>query len=72
MFLPGCCLSFVSSAATSRLISVVGPQSGWSRVLDTTTFGALVIISACGMRAGRYEDQPWTIRMTNGSVRAHR
>jgi len=33
-----------------------GSQSGWSRVLDTTTFGALVIISACGMRAGRYEE----------------
>jgi len=44
-------LSLVSSAATSRLISVAGPQSGWSRVVDTTSFGVPVIISACVMRA---------------------
>ena len=49
---PACCLSLISPASTSPVISVVGPQPGSASVLDTTTFGVLVIISACGGAPG--------------------
>jgi hypothetical protein len=49
---PGCCLIPVSVLATFLLISLVGPRPGSFIVADTTIFGVLVIISACGGRSG--------------------
>jgi hypothetical protein len=49
---PGCCFSLVSSAVTSLLITVVGPQPGSASVAEITTLGVLVIIAACGGAAG--------------------
>ena len=39
MTLPGWSFRRSSSAATSLLITVVFCHSGWSRVVETTTFG---------------------------------
>ena len=49
---PGCCLSAVKAAVILLLITLVGPQSGLVRVVETTTFGVAVIIPACGGAAG--------------------
>jgi hypothetical protein len=46
MSLPGCCLSLVSSAATSPLTIRVLAQSARSRVRDTTSLGRVFILAA--------------------------
>ena len=55
---------------TSLLITAVDPQAGSSSVADTTTFGVLVIIGACGgaegpvntARNSSYERRPYRWR----------
>jgi len=49
---PGCCLSSVKAAVMWLLITLVGPQSGFASVVETTTFGVAVISPACGGAAG--------------------
>ena len=49
---PGCSFSLARAALTSPRITVVGPQSGLSRVVDTTSLGMFVISGACGGAAG--------------------